>query len=69
MPAYPHEVAEAREEGVRFEFLAAPVRFLGADRLEAIECRRMALGEPDESGRRRPVPLPGSSSPCPPTRP
>ena len=60
MPAYPHEVAEAREEGVRFEFLAAPVRFLGRRRLEAIECRRMALGEPDESGRRRPVPLAGS---------
>ena len=44
MPAYPHEVAEAREEGVRFEFLAAPVRFLGRRRLEAIECRRMARG-------------------------
>lgn len=60
MPAYPHEVAEARAEGVHFQFLADPVRFLGSDRLEAVECRRMQLGEPDASGRRRPEPLPGS---------
>jgi glutamate synthase (NADPH/NADH) small chain len=60
LPAYAHEVAEAREEGVRFRFLAAPVRFIGRRRLEAVECRLMALGEPDESGRRRPEPVPGS---------
>ncbi len=61
MPAYPHEVDEARAEGVRFQFLADPVRFLGSDRLEAVECRRMSLGEPDASGRRRPEPVPNSS--------
>ena len=60
LPAYPHEVAEAREEGVRFQFLTAPVRFLGRRWLEAVECRRMLLGEPDASGRRRPEPVEGS---------
>jgi glutamate synthase (NADPH/NADH) small chain len=60
MPAYPHEVAEARAEGVRFQFLADPARILGSQCVEAVECRRMRLGEPDASGRRRPEPLPGS---------
>jgi dihydropyrimidine dehydrogenase (NAD+) subunit PreT len=60
LPAYAHEVAEAREEGVRFRFLASPVRFLGRRRLEAVECRLMRLGEPDESGRRRPEPVEGA---------
>jgi len=60
LPAYPHEVDEAEAEGVRFQWLAAPVRFLGGRRLEAVECRLMRLGAPDESGRRRPEPLEGS---------
>jgi dihydropyrimidine dehydrogenase (NAD+) subunit PreT len=60
MPAYPHEVAEAREEGVRFHFLATPVAFLGGWYLEGVKCLEMALGEPDESGRRRPVPVEGA---------
>jgi glutamate synthase (NADPH/NADH) small chain len=60
MPAYPHEVLEAEEEGVHFQWLAAPTRILGSDRVEALECVLMALGEPDESGRRRPQPLEGS---------
>lgn len=60
MPAYPHEVAEALEEGVRIEWLTVPVRFVGRGRLEGIECRRARLGEPDESGRRRPEEIPGS---------
>lgn len=60
MPAYPHEVEEAREEGVQFEWLTLPVRFLGDARLRAVECRRMRLGEPDASGRRRPVEMPGT---------
>lgn len=60
MPAYPHEVEEAEEEGVRFQWLAAPVRFLGCGRLIAVECRTMKLGEPDASGRRRPEPVLGS---------
>jgi glutamate synthase (NADPH/NADH) small chain len=56
------EIAHAEEEGVRFEFLAAPVRFLGDENglLKEAECIRMQLGEPDESGRPAPVPIPGS---------
>jgi glutamate synthase (NADPH/NADH) small chain len=61
MPAYGYEVDEARAEGVQLSFLADPIRFLGSDRLQAVECRRMALGEPDASGRRRPEPVPDSS--------
>jgi dihydropyrimidine dehydrogenase (NAD+) subunit PreT len=60
LPAYAHEVAEAREEGVRFRFLASPVRFLGRRWLEGVECLLMRLGDPDESGRRRPEPVAGS---------
>jgi dihydropyrimidine dehydrogenase (NAD+) subunit PreT len=60
MPAYPYEIDEAEEEGVRFQWLATPVRFLGGRRLEALECRLQRLGEPDASGRRRPEPLEGS---------
>jgi dihydropyrimidine dehydrogenase (NAD+) subunit PreT len=60
MPAYPHEVEEAEEEGVHFQWLAAPVRFVGHARLVAVECCSMELGAPDESGRRRPEPVPGS---------
>jgi dihydropyrimidine dehydrogenase (NAD+) subunit PreT len=60
MPAYAHEIDEAREEGVRFRFLATPVAFVGGWYLEGVRCQEMALGEPDESGRRRPVPVEGS---------
>lgn len=60
MPAYPHEVELARAEGVRFEWLAAPVRFLGDGHVHAVEARRMELGPPDSSGRRRPVEVDGS---------
>jgi glutamate synthase (NADPH/NADH) small chain len=60
MPAYPHEVEEAREEGVVIRRLTDPVRFLGADSLTGVECRAMRLGEPDASGRPRPEPVPGS---------
>jgi glutamate synthase (NADPH/NADH) small chain len=61
MPARVEEVRHAEEEGVVFEFLVAPVRFLGEERrLAAVECLRMQLGEPDESGRRRPIPIEGS---------
>ncbi len=61
MPAYPHEIAEAREEGVSFRFLSAPLRFLGRHRLEAVECQSMRLGTPDASGRGRPEPVPGAT--------
>ncbi len=56
------EIEHAEEEGVRFDFLAAPVRLFGDDRgvLQEMECIRMQLGEPDESGRPSPVPMPGS---------
>ena len=56
------ERQHAREEGVRFEFLAAPTRFLGtaAQHVRAVQLERMELGPPDESGRRRPQPVPGS---------
>ena len=66
LPAYPHEVAEAEEEGVQFQWLAAPVRVLGEERIEGVECTRMELGAPDESGRRRPTPIAGSEfvMPC-----
>lgn len=61
MPASPEEIQEAEEEGVRMEFLVAPVRILGKDgKVTGIECLRMELGEPDASGRRRPVPVKGS---------
>ncbi len=61
MPAIAAEVEAAMHEGVRFEFLATPARVLGRrGRVQALECLRMELGEPDESGRRRPVPIPGS---------
>jgi dihydropyrimidine dehydrogenase (NAD+) subunit PreT len=60
MPAYPHEVELARAEGVRFEWLASPVRMLGDCRLRALEAVRMRLGPPDGSGRRRPEPVAGS---------
>ncbi len=56
MPADPEEVREAMEEGVKFCFLSAPVEIVGADgRVSAIKIEKMALGEPDEKGRRKPV--------------
>ncbi|MDD3155301.1 MAG: FAD-dependent oxidoreductase [Victivallaceae bacterium] len=61
MPAEKIERKEAREEGVKFEFLVAPVALRkSADGRLALECIRMSLGEPDASGRRKPVPVPGS---------
>ena len=56
MPADPEEVREAMEEGVKFRFLSAPVEIIGEDgRVSAIKIEKMALGEPDERGRRKPV--------------
>jgi glutamate synthase (NADPH) small chain len=62
MPARIEEVHHAEEEGVQFYLLTAPVKFLGDDNgwVTGVECLRMELGEPDESGRRRPVPIQGS---------
>ncbi len=62
MPCRREELEGAKEEGVRFELLTNPVRILGEEvgRATGIECIKMELGEPDESGRRRPVPIPGT---------
>ena len=61
MPAHDWEVAETEAEGAVFEFLAAPVRVEGeSGKAARLVCQRMRLGEPDESGRRRPVPVEGS---------
>ena len=61
MPAYEEEIEEALEEGINIEYLAAPISFQGdAGQLKRIQVIRMELGEPDQSGRRRPVPMEGS---------
>ncbi|MEM3458062.1 MAG: FAD-dependent oxidoreductase [Candidatus Bathyarchaeia archaeon] len=61
MPANPWEVKEAENEGVKIEFLVAPKRILGENgKVSAVECVRMQLGETDDTGRRRPVPIEGS---------
>jgi heterodisulfide reductase subunit A-like polyferredoxin len=61
MPADEWELEETEEEGVKFEFLTAPIKLVGRyGKVKAMECIRMELGEPDESGRRRPMPIPGS---------
>jgi glutamate synthase (NADPH/NADH) small chain len=62
MPARAAEIHHAHEEGVEFMLLTAPTRFIGDEegRLQQVECQKMELGEPDASGRRRPVPIKGS---------
>jgi len=61
-PARAEEVHHAEEEGIEFNWLTSPVEILGdaANAVRAMRCIRMELGEPDDSGRRRPVPVPGS---------
>lgn len=61
-PARLEEIEHAEEEGIRFEWLTAPVEILddGKGAVRALRCQRMELGEPDESGRRRPLPIAGS---------
>jgi glutamate synthase (NADPH/NADH) small chain len=62
MPARAAEIHHAEEEGIEFHLLTAPKRFIGNKngRVTGVECLRMELGKPDESGRRRPVPVEGS---------
>lgn len=62
MPARIEEIHHGEEEGLKFKLLTHPKRFIGDDdgRLRAVECVKMELGEPDESGRRRPVEVKGS---------
>lgn len=59
MPARAEEIHHAKEEGVIFKFLTNPIRFIGDDKgiLKEAEFIKMKLGEPDESGRRRPIPI------------
>ena len=62
MPARREEIHHAKEEGIEFLFLNNPTKILGDDkgRVRGMECIRMELGEPDDSGRRRPIEVPGS---------
>lgn len=58
MPALPHEVELAEKDGIKFYFLVTPKQIIGENgKVKAVECLRMRLGEPDESGRRRPIPI------------
>jgi glutamate synthase (NADPH/NADH) small chain len=63
VPARAEEVHHAEEEGIIFNFLTLPIKVLGDDKGNVIgmECIKMKLGESDDSGRRRPVPIPGSN--------
>ena len=66
MPAHDWEIDGAEEEGVELMLMSAPTRFIGEDgKLVAVECISMELGEPDESGRRRPIPIEGSEKVIP----
>ena len=62
MPGRDEEIHHAEEEGIKFKLLNNPVRIIGDDhhRVVAMECIKMELGEPDDSGRRRPIPIEGS---------
>ena len=62
MPARVEEVHHAEQEGVRFDLLVAPLEVVGNDKkwVTGLKCQRMELGEPDKSGRRTPVAIPGS---------
>ena len=65
MPAIPWEMKEAEAAGVKIEFLVSPKKILGEEgKVTALECVRMQLGEPDESGRKRAVPIEGSEFTC-----
>jgi glutamate synthase (NADPH/NADH) small chain len=63
MPGGAHDRELAREEGAIYQFLIQPIRFIAGEngRLAQVECMKMELGEPDDSGRRRPVPIEGSN--------
>jgi NADH-quinone oxidoreductase subunit F len=62
MPAISEEVDEAIREGVEIHFLASPIKIIGkGGRAKGMECIRMKLGEPDKTGRRKPVPIAGSN--------
>lgn len=60
MPANDFEYELAKSDGIRFQFLTNPVEIIGDGTVEAIKCVKMKLGDPDEKGRRKPVPIPDS---------
>ena len=61
MPANDEEIEQAKQEGIKLRFLAAPVKLRArSGKVDSMECIKMALGEPDSSGRRRPEPIAGS---------
>ena len=62
MPARNEEIHHAKEEGVIFKLLTSPIEFIGDEhgKIKAVKCIEMKLGEPDDSGRRRPIPIPDS---------
>ncbi|MBU0560674.1 MAG: NAD(P)-dependent oxidoreductase [Bacteroidetes bacterium] len=60
MPAYEFEFELAQKDGVVFHFQTNPIRLIGNNSVEGIECQKMQLNEPDERGRRRPKPIPYS---------
>jgi len=62
-PARAEEIHHAQQEGVDFQWLTSPLELIGDanNNVRAMRCERMELGEPDASGRRRPVPVPGSA--------
>jgi glutamate synthase (NADPH/NADH) small chain len=64
LPARREEIEHAKEEGVKFLFLACPTRFFGDEKgnVKRMEYIQMKLGEPDETGRRKPIPIPNSES-------
>jgi glutamate synthase (NADPH/NADH) small chain len=64
LPARLEEIENAEEEGIVFDFLTLPIRYIGDEEgwVKEIECLKMKLGEPDSSGRRRPVPIEGSET-------
>jgi len=61
MPATREEYEDAKEEGVEFHFLTMPFRIIGKEHVEGMECLKAKLGEPDASGRRRPIPVENSN--------
>lgn len=63
LPARIEEIHHAEQEGVKFHFLTSPLRYIGDENgcVKSMECIQMELGEPDDSGRRRPVPIEGSN--------
>lgn len=62
MPARAEEIVHAEEEGIEFVLLSNPIRYIGDEKgfVKQVECIKMQLGEPDSSGRRRPIPIEGS---------